>query len=365
MRQFLETLIDAMPVSITFKDTDLRYRYVNRSRRAALGDSGDLVVGKRLSEVVDADAAGIVEATDRAVLATGEARQFEQARTGPDGKAAIILSLKTPFRESDGSVRGIITCGVDITRLKHIEAELTAQRETAEAANRAKSAFLASMSHELRTPLNAIIGFSDVLAQGYLGDLSARQQEYIGDIRSSGEHLLKLVNDLLDLSSVEIGRQVLVITECGFDSVAVAALNMVQREAEQAGIRLDFVPTGLTLRADQRALTQILVNLLGNAIKFSPRGGWIALRAGRQGKGIRIEVEDSGFGMTAAQRDNALAATLLTNAGPGDPYKTRPKGGAGLGLTICRRLIEQHNGTLEIESQSGRGSTVHVVLPAA
>ena len=365
MRQFLETLIDAMPVSITFKDTELRYRYVNSSRRAALGDSGDLVVGKRLSEVIGGEGAAIVEATDRAVLATGEARQFEQARTGPDGKPAIILSLKTPFREADGRVRGIITCGVDITRLKHIEAELTAQRETAEAANRAKSAFLASMSHELRTPLNAIIGFSDVLAHGYLGELPDRQQEYVGDIRSSGEHLLKLVNDLLDLSSVEIGRQILVITECKFDSIAVAALNMVLPQAEQAGIRLDFAPTGLTLRADERALTQILVNLLGNAIKFSPRGGWIALRAERQGDGIRIDVEDSGFGMTEAQRHSALAATMMTNAGPADPYKTRPKGGAGLGLAICRRLIEQHRGTLEIESESGRGSTVHVVLPAA
>jgi PAS domain S-box-containing protein len=369
MRLFLETLIDAMPVSITFKDTELRYRYVNRSRRAALGDSLEQVVGKRLSEVADDEAATLVEDADRAVLATGEPQHFEQARNGADGRPAIIWSLKTPFREADGSVRGIITCGVDITRLKHIEAELTAQRQKAEGANRAKSAFLASMSHELRTPLNAIIGFADVLAQGYLGPLAPRQQEYVGDIRSSGEHLLRLVNDLLDLSSLEIGRQVLVITECSFDSVAVAAMQMVQPQAEQAGLRLDFTPTGLTLRADQRALTQILVNLLGNAIKFSPPGGWIALRAARQADSIRIEVEDSGFGMSEAQRKSALSATLAleTTADPGaaDPYKTRPKGGAGLGLAICRRLIEQHNGTLEIESRQGEGSTVHIVLPTA
>ncbi len=364
MRMFLETLIDAMPVSITFKDTDLRYRYVNRLRRAALGESGERLVGRRLSEVVG-EAAALVEATDRAVLATGEPRQFEQARTGPDGKPAIILSLKTPFRDADGEVRGIITCGVDITRMKHIEAELTAQRETAEAANRAKSAFLASMSHELRTPLNAIIGFADVLAQGYLGELARRQQEYVGDIRSSGEHLLNLVNDLLDLSSVEIGRQVLVITECKFDSVAVAAMSMVLPQAEQAGIRVDFEPTCIILRADERALTQILVNLLGNAIKFSPPGGWIALRAAQHGDGIRIEVEDSGPGMTEAERTSALAASLTASAGPADPYKARPKGGAGLGLAICRRLIEQHNGRLEIESERGSGSTVYVVLPAA
>jgi len=369
MQQFLETLIDAMPVSITFKDTDLRYRYANRSRRyaigAAVGDSDAKLVGRRLSEVVPGESTALVEAADRVLLATGEAQQFEQARTGPDGKPAIIWSLKTPFRDGEGQVTGIITCGVDITRLKQIEAELVGQREKAEAGNRAKIAFLGSMSHELRTPLNAIIGFADMLAKGYFGTLGDKQQEYVADIRRSGEHLLKMVNDLLDLSNLEIGRQVLDIGACNFDSVAVAALSMVQPQAEQSAIRLDFQPTDVMVRADERALTQILVNLLGNAIKFSPRGGRIALRALRQPEGIRIQVEDAGFGMTELQRTSALTATLTTTPGQADPYKARPKGGAGLGLAICRRLIEQHNGTLEIESQSGHGSTVNVVLPAA
>jgi PAS domain S-box-containing protein len=369
MQQFLETLIDAMPVSITFKDTDLRYRYANRSRRRSIGaaasDSDARLVGRRLSEVVPGESTALVEAADLELLATGEAQQFEQARTGPDGKPAIIWSLKTPFRDADGKVTGIITCGVDITRLKQIEAELVAQREKAEAGNRAKIAFLGSMSHELRTPLNAIIGFADMLANGYFGTLGDKQHEYVADIRRSGEHLLKMVNDLLDLSNLEIGRQVLDIGACNFDSVAVAALSMVQPQAEQSMIKLDFQPTDVMVRADERALTQILVNLLGNAIKFSPRGGRIALRALRQPEGVRIQVEDAGFGMTELQRTSALTATLTATPGQADPYKARPKGGAGLGLAICRRLIEQHNGTLEIESQTGQGSTVNVVLPAA
>ena len=369
MRQFLETLIDAMPVSITFKDTDLRYRYVNHSRRRAIGlatgDGDGRLVGKRLSEVVPGESTALVEAADRELLATGEAQHFEQARTGPDGKPAIIWSLKTPFRDSDGRITGIITCGVDITRLKQIEAELVAQREKAEAGSRAKVAFLGSMSHELRTPLNAIIGFADMLANGYFGTLGDKQQEYVADIRRSGEHLLKMVNDLLDLSNLEIGRQVLDIGACNFDSVAVAALSMVQPQAEQGRIELDFHPTDVWVRADERALTQILVNLLGNAIKFSPRGSRIALRAARQEEGIRIQVVDAGPGMTEQQRTSALAATLAANPSQADPYKARPLGGAGLGLAICRRLIEQHNGTLEIESASGKGSTVNVVLPAA
>jgi PAS domain S-box-containing protein len=365
MRQFLETLIDAMPVSITFKDTDLRYRYVNSARRLAIGDSEARLVGRRLSEVVPGEASAAVEAADRELLTTGMAQQFDQTRTGADGKPAIIWSLKTPFRDAEGKVTGIITCGVDITRLKQIEAELVGQREKAEAGSRAKIAFLGSMSHELRTPLNAIIGFADMLANGYLGSLASKQQEYVFDIRRSGEHLLKMVNDLLDLSNLEIGRQVLDIGACNFDSVAVAALSMVQPQATQAQIQVDFRPTGVMVRADERALTQILVNLLGNAIKFSPRGGHIALRAVRRPEGIRIQVEDAGFGMTELQRTSALAATLTATPSVADPYKARPKGGAGLGLAICRRLIEQHNGTLEIESQKGQGSTVNVVLPAA
>jgi signal transduction histidine kinase len=369
MRQFLETLIDAMPVSITFKDTDLRYRYANRSRRhaivAAASNRDAKLVGRRLSEVVPGESTALVEAADRELLTTGEAQQFEQARTGPDGKPAIIWSLKTPFRDAEGHVTGIITCGVDITRLKQIEAELVSQREKAEAGNRAKIAFLGSMSHELRTPLNAIIGFADMLAKGYFGSLGDKQQEYVADIRRSGELLLKMVNDLLDLSNLEIGRQVLDIGACNFDSVAVAALSLVQQQAERAMIKLDFRPTGVMVRADERALTQILVNLLGNAIKFSPRGGHIALRAVRGPEGIRIQVEDAGIGMTEQQRASALTATLTATPSQADPYKARPKGGAGLGLAICRRLIEQHNGTLEIESQTGQGSTVNVVLPAA
>jgi PAS domain S-box-containing protein len=365
MRQFLEALIDAMPVSITFKDTDLRYRYANRSRRAGIGDGSVEMVGMRLSDVSEDETVALVEQADRDLLATGESQQFEHRRTGADGKPAIVWAIKTPFRDAEGSIRGIITCGIDITRLKQIEGELVAQRERAEAANRAKSAFLASMSHELRTPLNAIIGFAEMLAEGYLGPLGSRQREYVDDIQKSGEHLLKMVNDLLDLSNLEIGRQVLQIADCRFDAIAAAALSMVQPQADKSGIQLDFTPTELDVRADERALTQILVNLLGNAIKFSPPGGRITLRATRAADVIRIQVEDTGIGMTEAQRVNALTATLAPSSHPADPYKARPKGGAGLGLAICRRLIEQHQGRIEIESQPSRGSTVNVVLPAA
>jgi PAS domain S-box-containing protein len=358
MQRFLETMIDAMPVYISFKDRDLRYLYVNQARRQLIRE-GELV-GKRLSEVVSPALAAIGEEIDLRILATGEAEHFEQVWTGPTGRPAVIWSLKAPFRDQHGSVAGIITCGVDITRLKETEAELISQREAAEKANRGKSIFLANMSHELRTPLNAIIGFAEMLMAGYLGQLNERQGDYVINIRRSGEHLLQVVNDLLDLSRLDAGRVDLHVTYCPFDRIAVAALGMIRPQAEKAGIELVFAPTNLMLHADERALTQILVNLLGNAVKFSSAGCQVVLHATPTPAGIRIDVEDNGIGMTNEQCKIAMMPTADR-----DPFHARPKGGAGLGLSICRRLVELHHGKLDISSQPGLGSTVSILLPEA
>jgi PAS domain S-box-containing protein len=358
MQRFLETMIDAMPVSITFKDADLRYLYVNRKRRQSIRDNSD-PIGRRLSDIVDPRLAATVEAIDRRILATGLAEHFEQVWTDAEGSPVVVWSLKTPFRDQTGTIRGVITCGVDITRVKAAEAELIEQREAAEIANHSKSAFLASMSHELRTPLNAIIGFAEVLAAGYMGALGDRQQDYVINIKKAGEHLLAMVNDLLDLSRLETGRPDLQMSECSFDRIAVAALSMVRPQADKAGVKLVFTPTNLTLRADERALAQILVNLLSNAVKFSRPESQVVLRAVPSPGGIRIEIEDSGIGMTNEQREAALTATIQS-----DPYRARPRGGAGLGFPICRRLVELHHGSLDINSQPGDGSIVSIFLPA-
>src|SRR5690606_38223440 len=148
------------------------------------------------------------------ILATGEALHMEQGWTGPDGKPIIALAHKVPLKDENGQVVGIITCGIDISRLKETEAQLIEQREAAEIASRTKTAFLANMSHELRTPLNAIIGFAEMMATGYTGELTPRQKEYAVNIRQSGEHLLRLVNDILDLSRLENGRLELNIAVC-------------------------------------------------------------------------------------------------------------------------------------------------------
>ncbi len=358
-RQFLETVLDTMPATMTFKDRDLRYRIINRQMRALLTPYGDNLLGRTWSEIAGADAAAVVEAQDRKVITSGEPAHMEQGWTGADGRPTVVWALKMPLKGADGEIQGVVTCGIDITRLKDTETQLIEQREAAEAASRAKTTFLANMSHELRTPLNAIIGFAEMMKAGYLGALSERQQEYAAHIHQSGEHLLRLVSDLLDLSRLESGKLEISVEDCDFDRIAAAALAMVEPQARQAGVSLDFQPTGLTIRADERALAQILINLLGNAVKFNRPEGRVRLQADAAGGVTSIIVEDTGIGMNDAESRAAIQPLHRVDA-----YRARANSGAGLGLSICRSLIELHGGRLDIRSEPGKGTAIRIALPA-
>ena len=359
--QFLQTLLDAMPATMSYKDRDLRYRLLNRRMREIAQFKGTEYIGKTWSELAGPDVARVVEDIDRNILQTGESTHMEQAWTGPDGRRIVIWALKVPLRDKDGTITGIITCGIDITRVKETEAQLIEQREAAEGASRAKSAFLSNMSHELRTPLNAIIGFAQMLAGGYAGPLNERQLGYAANVQESGEHLLRLVNDILDLSRLESGRLDIRIETCSLDQIAQNAMAMVQPQARQADIALNFTPTGIMLPADPRALTQILINLLGNAVKFSKPQGSVNLEASTDNGVVRIRVRDDGIGMTESESRTVSQPLHLHRI---DVYRTRANSGAGLGLSICRSLVELHGGRLEITSRPGAGTTVDVLLPA-
>ena len=359
--QFLEALLNAMPATMSYKDTDLRYQMMNRRMHSLRQAYDQNYMGRSWSEIVGPDVAAVIENIDRQILATGETAHMEQAWTGPDGRPIVIWAQKVPLRDTDGRITGIITCGIDITRLKETEAQLIEQREAAESASRTKTTFLSNMSHELRTPLNAIIGFAEMMKGGYAGPLSDRAQGYAANIQESGEHLLRLVNDILDLSRLESGRLDMNIETCSFDQIASSALAMVQPQARQAEVALQSGPTGLTLNADARALTQILINLLGNAVKFSRPGDRVTLEAGQSNGVVRIRVIDTGIGMSAAESRAVIQPLHLHRA---DVYRTRANSGAGLGLSICRSLVELHGGRLDIRSEPGQGTTVEVLLPA-
>jgi two-component system cell cycle sensor histidine kinase PleC len=248
----------------------------------------------------------------------------------------------------------------DITELRRTEAELLQSKEAAEQASRAKSEFLANMSHELRTPLNAILGFSEVIRDQLFGPSALpRYAEYAKDIHSSGEYLLHIINDILELSKVEAGKLGLHDTDISIETLAQECLRMVESQAKQAKLRLtaNIGQPAPVVRVDERSMKQILINLLSNAIKFTPAGGAVSLSA-RKGRGLTIHVSDSGIGMSDAD-----IAVALTPFGQIESAISRRHQGTGLGLPLAQALVELHGSQLKINSEPNLGTTVSFTSP--
>jgi signal transduction histidine kinase len=229
-----------------------------------------------------------------------------------------------------------------------------------EAASRHKSEFLANMSHELRTPLNAILGFSEVLTERMFGDLNPKQEEYLRDIHTSGQHLLSLINDILDLSKVEAGRLELELASFNLPMAVGNAMTLVRERATRHGITLDQAIDDRVgdIVADERKVKQILLNLLSNAVKFTPAGGRIGVTATATDEAITISVSDTGIGI--APEDRATIFEEFRQVGRDDARKQE---GTGLGLTLAKKFVELHGGQIGIQSQVGQGSTFTFTLP--
>jgi len=241
--------------------------------------------------------------------------------------------------------------------------ELAIARDQAEAANRAKSEFLATMSHELRTPLNAIIGFSEIIETEALGPTgNDRYREYAGDIHISGQHLLELINDILDLSKVESGMEELHEEVIDIAEIVQSVVMLVRQRAERQGVELVLELDGrfARLRADRRKVKQILVNLLANAVKFTETGGRVTINGWSQSEsGCVFQVVDTGIGIALDDIPKALS-----QFGQIDSSRARQHEGTGLGLPLAKALIEMHGGSLDLQSKVGVGTTVTVRFPA-
>lgn len=288
----------------------------------------------------------------------------EQLRAGQLDTTIEIRSgdeledLATQFNAMAASLRASVT---------DLEARIAARTLDLQRANRHKSEFLAHMSHELRTPLNAILGFADVLSEGMAGPLTDEQREYIGDIHASGLHLLSLINDVLDLAKIEAGQLALECADFDVAETVAGAAALVRQRCLAKGLSLEIAlaPDAGVWHADARRFKQVLLNLLGNAVKFTPAGGHIRLRGGLDpAEGLWIEVADNGIGI--AEADHELVFQEFRQAGPGthDSAEDRAEG-TGLGLALVRRLVEQHGGRITLHSRPGEGARFRFNLPAA
>jgi len=391
-RNLLHALMDNIPDAIFFKDRSLNFVHVNPAQAAMLGADGvEAVTGRRLADLQPPEYAAAIESQERDILDRGIGISDKVEATVESSGAVWHSITKVPIRGEDGVV-GLVGIARDITKRKQAEDYLRrahdelqkaveertrwlrseirrralaeqqarAALESAEAASRAKTVFLANMSHELRTPLNAIIGFSE-LAAALMNEIeTGKYGGYLGNITESAHHLLSVINDILDVSRIEAGKVTLREQDVDVAELVKSATRLVgqmitaKSQAMTASVATDMP----RLRADERLLKQVLLNVLSNASKFTPDGGHITVRADAAGGAIAIAIADDGVGIAPADIPLVLQAF-----GQVENALSRKHEGTGLGLPLAKSFIELHGGTLSLVSDIGKGTTVTIAFP--
>ena len=360
----LETIIENLPAIFFIKDIDGRYLMVNRLYEEEVGVSKLQAIGHNDQEIHSAEVAEAICTKDQQVLVGKVSDTFEESVPHKDGTEHNYLTTKVPLLNEQGNAYALIGMATDITLLKKLQAELVEAKEVAETANQAKSIFLANMSHELRTPLNAILGFSQLMSM----DKSAtkQQQENLTIINRSGEHLLSMINDVLDLSKIEAGRMELELISVDLPLLLEDIGQMFKVRARDAG--LDFwleLDSSLCrhIKTDAGKLRQILINLLGNAVKFtgegcvSLRARTFALAGDPNRLSLQVEIEDSGPGISAEHQQHIFEPFKQVAGSIADTK------GTGLGLAITRSFVELMDGQISVESKPGKGALFRISLP--
>ncbi len=355
---------------------------VNQQMVALTGRTRDELIGAPSKNFFTDQAKA--DAAIKRVLKENKVTDYELTVRALNGDETVVSYNAATFHDRDRKLQGVFAAARDVTERKRFEQALHEKNIELEHASRMKSGFLATMSHELRTPLNAIIGFSEALKDGLVGTMSANQQEYIGDIFSSGQHLLSLINDILDLSKVEAGMMELDLDDVDLASLLANSLSIVKEKAlaQRIELKLDMSDDLGVPRLDMRKTKQIVYNLLSNAVKFSPRGASVTLSARHVARStvgalpgnwpvfgfplanneytdfLEILVDDSGIGISHADM-----ATLFQAFRQIDSSLARKFEGTGLGLAMVKQLVELHGGTVAVASAVGEGSRFAAWLP--
>src|SRR5688572_25963391 len=369
-RSLIESNIDALMTT----DPKGIITDVNKQTESLTGCTRDELIGAPFKNYFTDPSCA--EAAINLVLGEKKVTDYELTARARGGKQTVVSYNATTFYDRERTLQGVFAAARDVTELKTIEQALQQKNMELQDASRMKSEFLANMSHELRTPLNAIIGFSEVLADGLLGDLTDQQRGFIGDIFSSGKHLLSLINDILDLSKVEAGKMLLDLDPVDVSPLLRNSLSIIKGQAAERHVRLDMrAPDRLGfMNADARKVKQIVYNLLSNAVKFTAEGGDVILRADRVSRAdvgvltrawpsrtfplaesdfsefLRVTVIDNGIGISPEGLEHLFKPFSQVDSGLARKFE-----GTGLGLAMVKLLVDLHGGAVAVESAVGQG----------
>jgi len=381
----LSALINTLPEVIYVKDKDHRFIAVNREFARLYGaEKPDEFIGKTDFDLYPHELAEQFQAAEQLIMRSGQP-QINKVDLVVDktGNKKWLTNSKLPFLDSEGKIRGLVGFSFDITESKQAEEELRKHREHLEelvkertselerksrgleqaniklqGLDRLKSMFIASMSHELRTPLNSIIGFTGIILQGMTGEVTEEQQKQLTMVKNSAKHLLALINDVIDVSKIEAGKVELAIEEFDLSGLIQEVRDSFKAGAEEKGLKLSLeMPERLVIKSDERRTKQVLVNLMGNAVKFTDRGK-IEIKLTKKDRMAEISVKDTGIGIKREYMNELFKAFSQI------PVEDRPKQeGTGLGLYLSKKIASLLGGEINVESEVGKGSVFTFSLP--
>lgn len=362
--RLLESLIDAIPAPVFYKDENGVYTGCNKSFEQYLGLSKEDIVGQTVYGVSPGELAKVYHEADLELMRQGGRQVYEASVSHADGSVHDVVFHKAVFHKSSGDVGGIIGVMLDITDRNLVQRALAQAKDEAEKASQAKSEFLAAMSHELRTPLNAILGFGQMLQYDPKTPLTPTQEEQTNNILGAGRHLLELIDQILDLARIEADRvNVSIETVDVRQTIAECVAQMAPLATRRDIVINNRVGEGpaAKLRTDHLRFKQVLFNILSNAVKYNVNGGSISVSTAQLSNGfLRISIADTGIGIKSE-----YAADMFQMFHRAETGGKISREGAGIGLAVCRLLVERLAGRIGFVSQPGEGSTFWFELPLA